>query len=66
MTDILPIGTNLSYGLWDRRQVPVKVAKLNKDKLPNLLVVTETIPNLCKKGAEITLEDDFWLTFQDN
>jgi hypothetical protein len=58
------IGDPLSYGLWDRRQIPCTVAANDrKTGLPRVLRVRETIAGLCKEGAEITLEPEFWEGF---
>ena len=56
----LPVGTLVRYGLWDGRLVPCRVSRLGKNRLPSVLTVTETIPYLCKEGAEITLDPTFW------
>jgi hypothetical protein len=57
----LAVGDPVSYGLWDGRQIPCTVTKLDrKTRLPSVLEVRETIPYLCKQGARITLEPDFW------
>jgi hypothetical protein len=55
----------MTYGLWDGRQVPVKVTKLNRRKLASELTVTDTIPFLCKKGAVIDVPIDFWKDFKN-
>ena len=52
----MKIGDKFSYGLWDNRQVPVKLHKLI-DGYPAEFKVTETIPYLCVKGAILTWDD---------
>lgn len=56
------LGNLISYGLWDGFQVPVKVTKLRRDGLPAELTVTADTAR-SRKGAVITLEDDFWEGF---
>ena len=53
----IKIGDFFSYGLWDGRQVPVKVKSLI-DGYPAEFEVTETIPGRCKKGAILTWDDE--------
>lgn len=53
----IQIGSKFSYGLWDGRQVPVKVKSLIGG-YPAEFEVTETIAGLCKKGVILTWDDD--------
>lgn len=62
----MKIGDQMTYGLADGRQVPVKVNKLNKFGLAAEFKVTKTIPFLCRKGAIIEVPDDFWDDFLKN
>ncbi len=52
---LLAIGDTLTFGLWDNRQIPVRVKALI-DGYPSSFEVKQTIPYLCVKGAIITYD----------
>ncbi len=61
MKTLFAIGEPISHGLWDGRQVPCVVAANDRQSgLPSVLRVRETIQFLCKEGATIPLEPEFW------
>ncbi len=52
---LLAIGDTLTFGLWDNKQIPVRVKALI-DGYPSSFEVTQTIPHFCVKGAIITYD----------
>lgn len=53
-------GTILTYGLPDGRQIPCKVIRINKKRMPIQFKVIQTIPGLCYKGQIIKLPYNHW------